>query len=325
CVGKICMILCLIAVGFFIGILSGFFGFGGGFILTPFLISLGFPANVAVGTSVTEIFMSSIIASLKHKRLGNVEMRVSLIIALFSLIGTELGAQIIEQLKKVNIQQMNFIVSLIYILILTLISIYMIRESLSSGREKEIVKKSLWFRVRMLKIPPSIVISQLNTEPISIWAIAIIGFIGGLLAGFLGVGGGFLLVPLLIYVIGCKPPIAAGTCTLGILISCAYASLTHTFKGNVDFISAILIFVGSSIGVQIGAPATRRVKEATFKLAFGLCLSLASLSIIMKLISDLYEIPALNILSQIIIFSALILISSLIILFSTRKTAKFQD
>ena len=318
-------ILCLVAMGFFIGILSGFFGFGGGFILTPFLISLGFPANIAVGTSVTEIFMSSTIASLKHKRLGNVEIRIGLIIALFSLIGTELGAQIIEQLKKANVLHMNFIVSLIYILILTLISICIIRESLSSSREKDIKKKSLWFRVRGLKIPPSIVIPRLNTEPISIWVIAIIGFIGGLLAGFLGIGGGFLLVPLLIYVVGCKPPIAAGTCTFGILISCAYASLTHTFKGNVDFISAILIFIGSSIGVQIGASATRRVKEATFKLAFGLCLSLISLSIITKLISDLYEISALNILSQIIIFSALILISSLIILFSARKTIESQN
>lgn len=315
--------LCLIVVGFFIGILSGFFGLGGGFILTPFLINLGFPANMAVGTSVTEIFMSSIIASLRHRRLGNVEVRVGLIIAPFSVLGTELGAQIIEQLKKSNVQRMDFIVSLIYILILTLISIYMIRESLSSGREEGIKKKPLWFIARGLKIPPLIIMPQSNVEPISVWIIAAIGFISGLLAGFLGVGGGFILVPLLIYVVGHKPPVAAGTCIFGILISCAYASLTHTFKGNVDFMSAILIFIGSSIGVQIGALATRRVREAAFKLIFGLCLSLVSLSIIVKLISSLYEIFVLAIFSQILVFLALLLTSSLIILlsFSAHKTA----
>lgn len=306
------IVICLIAAGFFIGVLSGFFGLGGGFILTPFLISLGLPANIAVGTSVTEIFMSSIIASLRHKRLGNIEMRVGLITALFSVIGTELGAQVIEQLKKVNVQRMDSIVSLIYILILTLISTYMIRESLVSRRVKDIKKKTLWPKVRRLKIPP-LIIPQSSTEPISVWIMAAIGFISGLLAGFLGVGGGLILVPLLIYIVGCKPSIAAGTCIFGILVSCAYASLTHTLKGNVNFILAILIFIGSSIGVQIGALATKCVEEAVFKLAFGICLGLVSLSVIAKLISSLYEILIFAILSQVIMFLTLLLTSSLII------------
>ncbi|MEM1506917.1 MAG: sulfite exporter TauE/SafE family protein [Candidatus Bathyarchaeia archaeon] len=314
--------LCLIAMGFLVGILSGFFGFGGGFILTPFLISLGFPASTAVGTSVTEIFMSSIVASLRHKRLGNVEVKIGLIIALSSVLGTEIGAQSIEQLKRINTQFMNFAVSLAYILILILISTYMVYEGLNPGREKSPEKKPLWFRIHKLKIPPLITTSQPDAKPISVWMVAAIGFIGGLSAGFLGAGGGFILVPLLIYIVGCKPSVAAGTCIFGVLVSCAYASLTHTLKGNVDFILAILIFVGSSIGVQIGSSATRRVKEASFKLTFGLCLGFISLSVIMKLVSSLYGVFILAILSQITIFLAVFIIASSIILLSVRGAPK---
>jgi len=313
--------LCLIIMGFFVGVLSGFFGFGGGFILTPLLISLGFPANVAVGTSVTEIFMSSIIASLKHKRLGNLDAKAGLIVALSSIPGTEFGAQIIEHLKT-NIQRVNFAVSLSYILILVLISMYMIRESLISNREKSLEKKTLRFRINRLKIPPLIAVSRQDAKPISLWMLVAIGFIGGLSAGFLGAGGGFILVPLLIYAVGYAPSVAAGTCIFGILISCVYASLTHALKGNVDLISAILIFTGSSIGVQIGASATKRVKEKSFKMAFGLCLGFISLSVMAKLISSLYEMSALTVFSQIIIFSALFTLASLIILLSMRGAVK---
>lgn len=314
--------LCLIAMGFLVGVLSGFFGFGGGFILTPFLINLGFPANMAVGTSVTGIFMSSTVALLRHKRLGNVEVKIGLIIALSSVLGTEIGAQAIEQLKRVNTQLMNLVVSLAYILILILISAYMIYEGLNPSREKNPEKKPLWFRIHELKIPPLIAVSQPDVKPISIWVVAAIGFIGGLSAGFLGAGGGFILVPLLIYVVGCKPSVAAGTCIFVVLMSCAYASLTHTLKGNVDFILAILIFVGSSIGVQIGTSATRLIKEASFKLTFGSCLGFISLSVTMKLVSSLYGASILAILSQITIFLAVFIIASSIILLSVREATK---
>lgn len=313
--------LCLIIMGFFVGVLSGFFGFGGGFILTPLLISLGFPANIAVGTSVTEIFMSSIVASLKHKRLGNVDVKVGLIIALSSIPGTEFGAQIIERLKT-NTQHVNFAVSLSYILILILISTHMVREGLSYSVEKSLKEKTLWFRIRRLKIPPLIAASQQDVEPISLWMLMIIGFIGGLLAGFLGAGGGFILLPFLIYAVGYSPSVAAGTCIFRILISCMYASLTHALKKNVNLISAILIFTGSSIGVQIGASATKRVKETSFKLAFGLCLGFISLSVMAKLISDLYGVCLLTIFSQIIIFLALFTLTSLVILLSMREAVK---
>jgi uncharacterized membrane protein YfcA len=152
------------------------------------------------------------------------------------------------------------------------------------------------------------------------WVLALIGFIGGFFAGFLGAGGGFLLVPLLIYIIRCEHHIAAGTCNFVLLLSCAYASFTHFFKRNIDFLSAALLLSGSIIGSQIGALATKQVKGAIFKAAFGSCLGSVSISIALKLISILFDIFFLNLLSQLVIFSAVSSIAILVlILFITKN------
>jgi len=280
----------LILMGLIVGILSGFFGFGGGFILTPFLINIGNPANIAVGTSVTQIFMSSTIASLRHKRLGSLNIKLGLIIAVVSVFGTELGAQAIEYLKESSVQHLNFIVSTAYVLILGSISTYMLYESKKSGGKKISCKNgTLWTRIRRVKAPPLIDLPQLDSEPISLWIIISVGLIAGLLAGFLGAGGGFILVPLLIYVIGCKPQHAAGTCTFVMLLSCAYASLSHAIKENVNFLLAALIFIGSSLGLQVGISATKYVKETDFKAVFGLCVGFISLSVATKIFSEAFK------------------------------------
>lgn len=310
--------LCLTTMGFFVGTLSGFFGFGGGFILVPFLFSLGFPINISIGTSIMGIFMSSLVASLVHRRLGNVRVKAGLIIASTSIIGAEFGAQMIERLKEAGTQYMNPIISLAYILLLGSISICMIYGCLGSGRRKN-PRRELW---RGLKIPPFITIMQQDAMPVSVWVVAMIGFIGGLFAGFLGASGGFILVPLLIYVAGCRPSIAAGTCIFERLLSCVYASLTHALKGNVDFMLVTLLFIGSSIGVQLGALATKYVEEASFKMAFGLCLGLVSLSITVRLISGSFGMYSLYVLSQIIIFSAVSSIALLIIALFVSRTVK---
>ncbi|MEM2703418.1 MAG: sulfite exporter TauE/SafE family protein [Candidatus Bathyarchaeia archaeon] len=300
---------CLVFMGFVVGILSSFFGFGGGFILTPFLINIGIPANIAVGSSVTQLFMSSAIASIRHKRLGNVDIRLGLIIAFASVLGTELGAQIIEYLKKSGVQYLNFIVGVVYVLILGLISIYMFYESAElKFREKKGFAQA---RIRKIKTPPMITLSQTDSEPISIWIIILIGLTGGLFSGFLGAGGGFVQVPLLIYVVGYKPPIAAGTCTFAILLNCLYASLSHTLKGNVDFLLAALMFTGSFMGLQIGVSTTKYIKEASFKTTFSLCIGFTSLSVAIRMSSETFGIAFLGLLSQII----MILATSLVALF----------
>ncbi|MEM2341397.1 MAG: sulfite exporter TauE/SafE family protein [Candidatus Bathyarchaeia archaeon] len=309
------LILCLTAMGFFVGTLSSFFGFGGGFIIVPFLVSLGFPINISVGTSTMEIFISSLIASLKHRRLGNVGMKAGLIIAFASIVGAEFGAQLIEWLEGSSIQHMDILVSLIYVLVLYSISAYMTYEGLISKRRGGSEKK-FW---RGPKIPQFTITMQQDMKPTSAWVLVIIGFLGGLFAGFLGTSGGLILVPLLIYVVGYKPSVAAGTCIFERLLSCLYASLTHTLKGNIDFMLAALMFLGSLIGVQVGVSATKYISEASFKGALVLYLGFISLSVMMRLISLLFGIFFLEILSRLIIFLASFSMALLIIAFLIGK------
>lgn len=314
---------CLAMMGFVVGILSGFLGFGGGFILTPFLLSLGVPANVAVGTNVMQIFMSSAVAALRHRHLGNVDLKLSSIIAVGSIFGAELGAQAIEYFEKISVQHLNTLISLIYIAILTLTSAYMIYESSKPERYKFSTGRKLSVsKVFNLKIPPMITLSQPNIAPKSLWAIILLGLFAGLFSGFLGTGGGFILVPSLIYLIGCKPAVAAGTSIFEIFLSCMFASASHAIKGNVDASLAILMFVGSLAGLQIGISATKYVKEKNFKIAFGLCLAFTSLSVILKMVAWSYNIDALYLLSQTIIFMATFLTALLIIALTLQ--AKYQ-
>lgn len=307
--------LCLIVVSFIVGILSGFFGFGGGFILTPFLISLGFPTNISVGTTVTQIFMSSITALIKHKRSGNIDLRAGLIIAVMSFFGAEAGAQLIEHLKRTGTFYLDFIVSLSYAIILGFISLCILYEKYKS-RHQGSKRRNLKDEVRKVRIPPIINLSKSESGSISAWIMVLAGLCTGFLAGFLGAGGGFILIPILIYVIGYNPPTAVGTCTFQMALNCAYASFTHATKGNVLFQISALTFIGSFIGLQVGISAVRHADEAKFKMAFAFCLGSISLSIIIRLLSRELSMPSLEFLSQ----ATILLSASLVALFIVTST-----
>lgn len=305
--------LFMIAIGFVIGVLSGFFGFGGGFILTPLLISLDFPASISVGTSIMETFMSSLVNSLRHRFLGNVKIKAGLAAVSSSILGSEFGAQIIERLKILGVQYMGFVLSLSYIIILGLISAYIFHESLKWRHLKE-ESSSLGRKFEENGPLSAIIILRPNIEKVSMWIFILIGFISGFFAGFLGSGGGFILITLLIYVVGYKPRVIAGTSAFWVLLNSAYASLTHIIKGNVNFILATLIFIGSSAGMQIGIAATRHVKKDIFKLLFGLCLGFVSLSTFIKLLSESPGLSVLHPLPPIITFILVSTVALLIII-----------
>ncbi|MBS7648877.1 sulfite exporter TauE/SafE family protein, partial [Candidatus Bathyarchaeota archaeon] len=239
------------------------------------------------------------------------------------IFGAELGAQAIEYFEKINVQHLNTLISLIYIAILTFTSAYMIYEASKPRNKKFSTGRGLSVsKVFNLKIPPMITLSQPNIAPKSLWAMILLGLFTGLFSGFLGAGGGFILVPSLIYLIGCKPAVAAGTSIFEIFLSCMFASASHAIKGNVDASLAILMFVGSFVGLQIGILATKYVKEKNFKIAFGLCLGFTSLSVILKMAAWASKTDVLYSLSQTIIFMATFLTALLIIVLTLQ--AKYQ-
>ena len=320
------MILSLVLMGFLVGILSGFFGFGGGFIITPFLFTLGLPMNIAVGTSIAQITGTAVIGTIRHRGLRHVDVKLGLITTAGALIGVEIGAQLIEYLKRISPEVLDLSVSVVYVSLLGGISIFMSLEAWRSKRESKNEKpRSKTYKIaQQVKIPPLITLSDAGISLISFWLIFFLGLVTGVTAGFVGAGGGFLQVPLLIYLIGCRTTVAVGTNLFGMLIASIYACFSHALKGNVDIFSAVCMLAGSAIGTQIGVSATRHVREENLRLAFGACVGSIALSVVFELLSRVIHISTLGLISQGVLVLTVLSLSSFIIIQAFRLHERFK-
>ncbi|RLI91626.1 MAG: sulfite exporter TauE/SafE family protein [Candidatus Altiarchaeales archaeon] len=282
----------LIVLGFIVGALGGFFGVGGGFIASPIMYLLGIPMNFVVGTDLTHMVGKSIVAAKKHRSLGHVDIKLGFIMVFSTIIGIEIGAQIIELLKDTG--KIDVVIGLLYVSILTFISIFVAWESKKALRVSRVEKlpvgdvvafKSVTRKIRRVNIPPYISLPESGIESISIWIILLVGFISGLLSGLLGVGGGFVRMPLLVYLVGCPTHVAIGTDLFEIVISSSYGSLTHAIKGNVDIMIALVMHTGAAIGAQMGAVLTRYISGPRIRLYFSLLPIIGALMVLYKLSS----------------------------------------
>jgi uncharacterized protein len=272
----------LVVIGFFIGVMGGFFGVGGSFIAGPALRAVGLDWNYAVGTDLAHIVGKSVVAAKRHRALGNVDLRLGLIMAIGTMGGAEVGVQLIEMLKRAG--NVNTVVSFISITIYVSISGFMAweawrtlqyqkkrrprakvpgtaakrDESSFSHRTKAIQRLHLW---PMIHLPTSGV-------TISLWVIILVSFIGGLFAGFLGGGAGYIRMPMLVYVLGIPTHLAVGTDLFEIVISASYGTFSHAIKGNVDILIALVMHTGAAIGAQIGAISTQYFTGPKIRLAF---------------------------------------------------------
>lgn len=272
----------LVVIGFFIGVMGGFFGVGGSFIAGPALRAVGLDWNYAVGTDLAHIVGKSVVAAKRHRALGNVDLRLGLIMAIGTMGGAEVGVQLIEMLKRAG--NVNFVVSVISITIYVSISGFMAweawrtlqyqkkrrprakvpgtaakqDESSFSHRTKAIQRLRVW---PMIHLPTSGV-------TISLWVIILVSFIGGLFAGFLGGGAGYIRMPMLVYVLGIPTHLAVGTDLFEIVISASYGTFSHAIKGNVDILIALVMHTGAAIGAQIGAISTQYFTGPKIRLAF---------------------------------------------------------
>ena len=272
----------LVVIGFFIGVMGGFFGVGGSFIAGPALRAVGLDWNYAVGTDLAHIVGKSVVAAKRHRALGNVDLRLGLIMAIGTMGGAEVGVQLIEMLKRAG--NVNTVVSFISITIYVSISGFMAweawrtlqyqkkrrsrakvpgtaakrDESSFSHRTKAIQRLHLW---PMIHLPTSGV-------TISLWVIILVSFIGGLFAGFLGGGAGYIRMPMLVYVLGIPTHLAVGTDLFEIVISASYGTFSHAIKGNVDILIALVMHTGAAIGAQIGAISTQYFAGPKIRLAF---------------------------------------------------------
>lgn len=266
-------------VGFVIGILGGFFGVGGSFIAGPALRVVGLDWNFAVGTDLAHIVGKSVVAVRQHRAFGNVDLKLGLIMAIGTIVGAEIGAQLIQMLKRAG--NVNLIVSIVSIVVYVSISTFMIWESrktlaakkpMPSATGKGNKKDHSAFMhvsraIQRLKLRPMI---ELPTSgiTISLWVILLVAFVGGLFSGFLGGGAGYIRMPSMVYVLGIPTHLAVGTDLFEIIISASYGTFTHAIKGNVDILIALVMHTGAAIGAQIGAICTQYFAGPKIRLAF---------------------------------------------------------
>jgi uncharacterized membrane protein YfcA len=268
--------LLLVGIGFLVGILGGFFGVGGGFIAGPLMFWTGVPMNFVVGTDLAHMTGKSLVAARRHRALGHVDIKLGLVIVVGTTTGIEIGARVIEALKKSG--TVDIVVGLTYIVILLIVSFFTAWESLRALRlmrkDKLPVQEVVGFegisrRIHRIRIPPMVSFPTSGVESISVWVVIGVGLITGVLAGMLGVSGGFVRMPLLVYALGVPTHIAVGTDLFEIVISASFGTLTHALKGNVDILMALVMQTGAALGAQIGASGTRFFSGPRIRLFFS--------------------------------------------------------
>ncbi len=294
-------------IGFCAGTTSGFYGMGGGWLVTPILNVIGFPMPYAIGTSLVYIVINSIVGTLRHKKFKNVNYLLGLLIGVNSIIGVLIGKSLISYMKKAG--NVDVVVRYIYIIFLLSVSLYMLFER--KIKSKKLKRKS--GRVKR-ELPPVIKIKvEGKIRKISIWKLLITGILLGMLSSMMGIGGGFLLVPIYIYLIRVPVKVAVGTSLFTTLITSISGSVAYIFAGWVNWFSLIFLVATTIIGVFIGTSATHRVSSERLKLLFALTILGACVSVIFKQLN-------FNLYSKITIFTIAALSPLIIIYFGFIRT-----
>jgi uncharacterized protein len=274
----------LIVVGFVVGVLGGFFGVGGSFLAGPALFAAGVPMNFVVGTDLAHIVGKSIVAARKHRTLGNIDIKLGLIMVVGTIAGVEAGAQVIQTLKRAA--YVDGVVGITFVVILLGISGFMTWETIKtaraqrrSGSGRQTAEEHPSRRdhsavmhiaraVHRLSWPPFIRLPVSGIERVSLWAVLLIAVIGGFFSGFLGGGAGYIRMPCLVYLLGIPTHLAVGTDLFEIIISASYGTITHALKGNVDILIALVMHTGAAIGAQVGATLTQFFVGPRIRMAF---------------------------------------------------------
>ena len=284
----------LLGLGGLVGVLSGMFGVGGGFLMTPLLFFIGIPPAVAVATEANQIVASSFSGVLAHLRRKTVDFKMGTVLMLGGLLGAAIGMVLFNYLKSLG--QVDLLVKLCYVVFLGIIGGLMFFESLRAirrtSRNLAPPKKSRqrgWVQKLPLKI-------RFRTSGlyISIIPPLIVGVFVGILAAIMGVGGGFIMVPAMIYILGMPTKVVVGTSLYQIIFVTAFTTLLHaTTNYTVDVALAVLLLVGGVIGAQIGTQIGTRLKAEQLRILLAIMVLMVCGKLALDLLiqpSELYSI-----------------------------------
>lgn len=255
-------VLIFLGLGAAVGFLSGMFGVGGGFLLTPLLIFLGIPPAVAVGTGTAHIVASSVSGAVAQYKRNNVDVKMGLVMLFGGLVGSYIGVDVVRILRRAG--QFDLMVSLSYVTFLGVIGTLMMIESLNAWRQLQLGKplrtrksgQHNWVDGLPLKM-------RFHRSKLYISAIApaVIGMFVGFLAGVMGIGGGFVMIPAMIYILRMPTSVVVGTSLFQIVFVAAFATLLHVLQNqNVDILLAALLVGGGVIGAQFGTISGEKLR-----------------------------------------------------------------
>lgn len=299
-------ILTLFIVGFIGGMVSGFIGSGGAFVLTPAMMSFGAPAIVAVASNLTHKFPKALVGSIKRARYGQVDVKLGIVMGVFAEAGIYTGKEMMIYIRALyGNTGTDLYVSFVFVVVLSLVGGFVLRDAYKSRRhcnqstsdkpaQQPVPKIARW--IQSVHIPGTMMrFKALNGNSVSLLFIAPMGFATGMLAATIAVGG-FIGVPAMIYLLGVPAIMATATELVVAFIMGLGGSLMYAWDGFVDIRLAMIILAGSLFGVQIGAIGTTYVKEHTVKFVMAMIM-------LIVLVSRLFNIPVY--LSELAVIEAL--------------------
>ncbi|EPR41594.1 protein of unknown function DUF81 [Desulfovibrio sp. X2] len=277
----------LVLIGLSVGIIGGFFGMAGAWMVTPGLNILGFPMAFAIGTDMAHIAGKAMISTMRHSKFGNVDYLLGFIMLAGTMVGIECGAQVIMYLERLG--NLATIVRWTYVVLLALIAamvFYDYSKAVSKKKHGDVGEHGAegvtWYKtLQKLHIPPMVHFKTAGFT-CSAWLPIFVSFLTGVLAGFLGIGGGLIRMPALVYLIGCPTHIAVGTDLFEVMISGLYGAFTYSLKGRIELVAVFVMLTGAAVGAQIGTVATKYAKGYGIRLTFGFAVLACMLSIILK-------------------------------------------
>lgn len=281
-------ILIPIGLGLAVGLLSGLFGVGGGFLMTPLLIMFGIPSTVAAATDSNQIVAASTSGTYAHWKVGNVDFKMGWHLLIGGFAGGLLGVQGIKILNAMG--NADFVIKMTYVLMLGIVGSYMLIESIQSMRKKSVSHESAAVSqkestmTRFLKSLPLQTRYEKSEVTHSLLVPIIFGGFVGVLAAVMGVGGGFLMVPVMVYILRMPMHVVVGTSLFQILFNCIEVTFLQAYTNhNVDFPLAILLLLGSTVGAQIGAVFGRKLKGEQLKIILAVIVLIVTVKIIFEL------------------------------------------
>lgn len=280
-----------LGLGLIVGLLSGLFGVGGGFLLTPLLIMIGIPPTVAAATDSNQIVAASTSGTYAHWKIGNVDFKMGFYLLIGGFSGGLAGVQLMKLLLMMG--NANFVIKITYVLMLGIVGAYMFIESLQSMKKKDVENTEEVKESRMgtaLKALPFQTHFKKSGVTLSAALPIFFGGLVGVLAAIMGVGGGFLMVPVMVYILRMPMHVVVGTSLFQILFTCIEVTFLQAYTNHtVDFVLAVLLLLGSTIGAQIGTVFGRKLKGEQLKIY----LAIIVLIVTVKIVFDLTLTPSL--------------------------------